>query len=121
MKIALGQLRTSEAALAKLSQEALPIMISYKLTKFLKAASKELAELEANRDKLVRQFGVEDSEQGRISVPQEKLEDFMKELEPLLLHEVDFEFEKIQAGTLPDTVKISPSDLILLEPFIQFE
>ncbi len=120
MKITLGKLKTSEPALAKLSNSSLPYNLAYRFSKMLKIVSTELTELEELRKKLVEKYGADNGE-GNLAVTNENLDNFIQELNPLLLEEVDLPFEKIKASLLPDTISITPIEVAQLEDFINFE
>ena len=99
MKITLGELRDSRKALDVLF-------------------NKELKDLEDFRLKLIKKYGEQDKDKNAFSVKDDKQADFYAEFGKLLDTEVDIKFSKIPITELGD-IKITPSQLALLDPFIK--
>lgn len=116
MKLKLGELVQAKDGLVQLSQKELPIKSAYKISRILKAASSELENYEEQRTKLIKKLGKEEG--GNISVPPEKKEEFIKELEGLLEVEVDINAEKIDVKEFGN-ISISPGVLVKLDPFFE--
>jgi hypothetical protein len=116
MKLTLGQLKNSEAALVALSNCTLPINIAYRISKALKVIASELTNLEETRQKLVQKYGVEN--EGSVVVTEENLNMFVEELNPLLQEEIEIPLEPIKVESLPESVNLSPIQLSQLSFFI---
>jgi hypothetical protein len=116
MKISLGKLKNSEEALTALSNCPLPIVLSYKISKALKVIASELTLLEESRKSLVQKYGV--VEGNDVIVSKENIDAFMKELNPLLMEEVDIPIEPIPIGSLPDNLSLTPIQISQLSYFI---
>jgi hypothetical protein len=117
MTVTVATLKNAEPGLIKLSNSALPINIAFRVSKVLKSIAKELALFEESRMKLVKKYGVTNEETSEISVSEENMEAFFKEISELLEEEVELSFNKIDINSIPDSVTLSPNEVSALEPF----
>jgi len=99
--LTLSELKGMEQPLTKLLEQQLPVKAGFKLSKILKEFSKELGELEDQRQKLIRQYGETVENQITITDP-EKLEKFHSEFGELLKEEITFEYTPINIDLLGD-------------------
>ena len=118
MKITLGELRDSRKALDVLFNKELEITTAFKLSKLLKVVDKELKDLEDFRLKLIKKYGEQDKDKNAFSVKDNKQADFYAEFGKLLDTTVDITFTKIPISDIGD-IKITPRQLLLLDPFIK--
>ena len=118
MKITLGDLRDAKKALDILFNKELDITMAFKLSKLLKTVDRELKDLEEFRLKLVQKYGEQDKKSRAFTVTEEKQVDFYAEFGKLLDSEISINFTKIPVKEL-DGMKITPSQIALLEPFIK--
>jgi hypothetical protein len=121
MTLTVANLKNAEPGLIKISNSALPINIAFRVSKVLKTIAQELAAFEESRLVLVKKYGVTNEETGDVSVSEENMEVFFKEIDVLLQEEVELSFNKIDVATLPDSVTLSPNDVVALEPFFNLE
>ena len=121
MKITIGQLKLSEESLVKFSKQDIPVQMAFQLSRLIRKIVPELQSLEEARQTLVHKFGEVDLESGQTTVPQSKISEFTQEIKPILDTEVEMPFDKIPFSKIPETVLLSSSDLIALEPFIDHE
>lgn len=121
MKIILGQLKVSEPAFATLANSRLPASISYQVAKMLKAVSSELTLLEEQRIASVKKFGVSDPTTQEIAVSAENASAFSAEMNALISMEIDLPFEKINLVEHLGNIELKPAEIVLLEPFFDFE
>jgi len=102
--LTLTELKSMEQPLTKLLEEKLPAKVGFKLSKVLKDFSKELSELETQREKLIREYGELSEESNQISITSpEKLESFHKEFGDLLKEEITFDYNPISIDLLDNT------------------
>jgi len=120
MRVTLGQIKIAESALMNLSNQALPIQTSYKISRVIKQVVSEIADLEKHRIILVEQYGTQDVDTTTITVAPENIREFTEAIRPLLETEINLNFDKMSIKDIPDTVLISSADIIALEPFIDF-
>ena len=120
MKVTVGQLKLSEPALLKLSQQDLPIGIAFKIARLVKQIAPELMTLEETRQKLVAKWGTPDESTGQTTVLGESIEKFTSEIKPVLDTEITIDFEKIPFNTIPEKVELNASDVIALDPFLDY-
>lgn len=121
MKISLGQIKLSEQALVRLSNEALPIQIAFQVSRLIRQLGPELQNLENQRLKLVHKYGQTDTDSGQTTVPPENIPQFTEEMTPLLDTLIQIDFEKIPLSKFPEEVKLSSTDLLALEAFLEYK
>lgn len=119
MKILLGDLKKAEPALAKVLDAEMPFKTAYRLKKLASQVAAELMHVEKERGELVKKHGTKNA-QGAISVPKENLDAFMIEWNMVLDTDVEFNADLIPLAAL-EMVPVSPSDLMVLEPFLEVE
>ena len=113
MKFALGEIRGMKDPLVSLIDKEIPIKAAWKLNRLVKGFDKELGEIEEFRISLVQKLG-EAGEDGNVSVPQEKMEQFVTEFNELLNQEVAIEYEAIDIDVFGD-VTVAAKDMMVLE------
>lgn len=119
-EVQLSELKQIEPSLNKLVQMQLPVKISYRLSKVLKKISQELNTLEETRQTLVKKLGVLNEDTQQIEVPQDRVQDFVKEMEEVLSESYELEFIPIDIEEITN-VTLSPADVINLEMFFEAE
>ena len=120
MKVTIGQLKLSESALLKLSKQDLPILLSFQLGRLIKQISPDLISLEETRLKLVQKYGTPDSESGQTTVLGDAIQKFTEELNPILDTEIQIDFQKIPISSIPEKVELNTSDVMALDPFLEY-
>lgn len=125
MKLTNQALLNSIPTLQKLSQEQLPIKISYTISKNIKAIEEELKIYEEERQKLIKKYAELDKEgkpkvndNGIYIIKQENQLDFNKEVLELLNIETDINISKIDLNAL-EGLKISPLELTSVDFLIK--
>jgi hypothetical protein len=107
--------------LQKLSQEALPIKVAYRLTKLIKMVEKEVKMIEEFRVQLLERYCIRNEdgspviEEGHYAV--QDIGEFQAALNDLGESEAEIDFQPLKLEDLGD-IKIAPSDLFALEKFI---
>lgn len=116
IKTKIKTILNAREAVQRLAQQTLPVAVSYRVTKLINAMNAEIAVYDAERIKLCERFGkLNDS---KTSYTIEKGEEFNGELSSLLDFDVELDVQKIN---LPETLSITPADLITLDDFIKIE
>ena len=105
-------------AFTKLSAIELPLKTSYKLAKLIRQVNDELVLFDEQRLKLCKKYGAYITEENSYSIPPDKMPEFSNEYSELLSVEVNLNFEKV---TLPETLNITPADILNLSDFIEIE
>lgn len=113
MKFALGEIRGMKDPLSNLVEKEIPIRAAWKLNRLIKTFDKELGEIEEFRVKLVQKLG-ESKEEGDIQVPDDKMDQFIKEFNELLNNEIETDFEPIDVDIFGD-ISISAKDMMVLD------
>lgn len=119
MKFTINQLKASEEVLISLSKEKFPIVVAYRLSKFLKVAGDELNKFDTKRSALIEKYGTVSAE-GVARVTPENMDKFKDEIEPILKEEVDIPFVKLQFEDLKN-VELTPTQAALLEYFVDIQ
>lgn len=110
--LTLSELKGMEQPLTKLLEQQISVKAGFKLSKILKDFSKELGELEDQRQKLIRQYGETVDNQITITDPK-KLEKFHEEFGELLKEEIAFEYDPISIDLLGD-VNLTVAEVTVL-------
>ncbi len=100
-------------AIQKLLDLRLPSKTSFKIQRSLRPILSELETFENERKALIQRFAQPDDD-GRLQIPPDKMDEFLKEMNDLLDVEIDLSVSKISIEELGDT-EMSVRDLLLLE------
>jgi hypothetical protein len=115
MKTTLKDIWLSQRVLGKLSKVTpLPIKTSYWLGIRTKKLMKEIEEIESKRLELVRKYGVLESGTKNMSVPEDRMNEFVKEFNDLLATEVELDIQKFNISDFEGNSTISGEDMVLL-------
>lgn len=125
IKLKLNELLNATDALQTLSKKSLQARPAFQVVRLLKAADKEIQEFNEIRVKVVNQYGDKDEngelitdENGNCHIAPEHINEFNKELNDLLNTEIEINANMLSLGDLEE-LEFTPSDLALLEPFIE--
>lgn len=113
MKFQLGEIRNMKEPLGTLMEKEIPIKAAWKLNRLIKNFDKELGDIEGFRVDLIKKLGKETPE-GDISVPNEKMEEFVNGFNELLMTEVEVEFEPIDVNVFGD-IQMSSRDMMAMD------
>jgi hypothetical protein len=118
MKVNLRDLRAAQPAFQKLMNLDLPIKIAFKLSRIAKAVNDVYQDIERQREALVRKHGAE-AEHGSFAVKPENIAVFTKELDDFLNEGIEVDIEPVSLDTIVEVedIKMSPLELLTLEPF----
>jgi len=120
MKILLSELiQASRVFNTKVFNIPMEFKLSYRLIKLTKKINSEVTDFEKARNELIKKYGKTD-EKGITSVPKDKIEEFSKELEPVLAEELKMDISLIPYNLLEKSkIELSANDLIAIEKFIE--
>ena len=125
--IKMSDLLNSTEILQKLSQKDFKAKLAWSIARLLKEAEKEIQQFNDTRMNLIKKYGERDEagdlitdEKGNCKIQQDVVQQFTDELNELVNTEIEINANKIDIELLEDT-EFTPSDMSLLEPFINME
>lgn len=113
MKIKLKKIYECGTALNSIGQLDFEVKTAYWIGRNADILFREIQQIEKQRIALVKKYGIED-EKKRVKVPEEKVEDFKKELDSLLDTEIKVDIKPISISSLGDRT-MKPADLVALD------
>ena len=116
MKLTLKKLISVKPSMKKLLNQDLPIKISYNLSKLISELNEEYTLFEEKKQLLFIKYGEE--KENKISIKQENVKTFTKDIGDLLDIEVEIEVTKVKLNDLGD-IKLSPLDMLNLDILIE--
>jgi len=116
----LGTLAAAAPALGRLAAQALPITAAYRVAKLTKLAGVEIDHFTDLRNAMIKELGEEHpSDAGPVvQVKPEHVATFTARLTELAGVEVTLAWTPIDLASLPDTITLSPADLLALGPLV---
>jgi hypothetical protein len=114
MKLQLFKLVDSEKALNALMTQPLPAVTSFRLIDLLKQVKGKLDSYNEARNKLIVKYSPPPGEDGTVQVPSSAMPDFMAELQPMVMEEIELTFTPIKIDEIKDC-KMSTVDMAVLE------
>lgn len=127
IKVKISDLVNSTETLQKLSQEKFKAKLAWSIARLLKAAEAEIQQFNDTRMNLIRKYGEKDEqgelitdEKGNCKIITESLEQFSNELNELINTEVEINANPLDIELLDD-LDFTPSDMAVLEPFMNME
>lgn len=119
MKLRFSQIRVAQMSIPKLLQKELSdAKAAYWIQKNARKLESEIIEIEKDRIKLVKTYGVFDAKANKWDVPDNKRVEFDRKFEELMNTEVDVEIIPISLDSLKDA-KLSPMDMSSIEFMIK--
>ena len=115
MKILIRELIQAKPSLIKVLSADLPVKVSYRLSKGIKALNRELEDYEEKRVAILKKYSTE--KEGQWEVDKDKLPDFTKEMTELMNIEIDINAEPVNLSLIQE-IKVSALDLENLAKFI---
>ena len=127
IKVKISELLNSTEALQKLAGADLKAKLAWQTAKLLKGADAEIQSFNETRMNLIKKYGEKDDngdlitdEKGNCKIIAESVEEFSTELNELINSEVELSGNKLRIDDL-DGMNFTPSEMSVLEPFIEFE
>lgn len=125
--ITINDLINSTETLQKLSQKDFKAKLAWSIARLLKAAEVEIQSFNDTRMSLIKKYGEKDEQgelitddKGNCKIENDKVEAFTGELNELLNSEIEINANKIDFNLL-ENIDFTPSDMAILEPFVNFE
>lgn len=104
-----------QPAIQRLIEMDLPAQKAYELVKVAKIIDRELQAFNETRNKLIEKYG-EKTEDGNTKVKDENIEQFSKDIQEIIVNEIDVPEFKISISDLSE--KIDAKTLLVLDDFI---
>ena len=127
IKIKMSELLNCTEPLQKLASKELKARLALQIARLLKEAEKEIQNFNDVRMNLINKYGEKDAEgqlltddKGNCKILPSDISTFTKELNELVETEVEINANKLNLDTL-DNLDFTPSDMAVLEPFIDME
>ena len=114
MQITLKRLEAAYPVLERLSRQQMPAQVSFRLARLQQAIAPDVQQLEAERVKLVKEYG-QQLENGDWQVEAERVPEFTREYQQLLATEVAVAVSPIPITALPDSLQLSPMEMLALD------
>ena len=126
IEITISEILGSEAALSMLSAQKLPASAAFKIARLIKAIREEMTTINESRVEIANRYGEHDEsgklkidpDKGSVSIPQEKLNDFVREMEELLMQKISLNASPIPVSTL-DNTEMTPQEAEQIYPFLE--
>ncbi|MFA5558830.1 MAG: hypothetical protein WDA59_05145 [Methanofastidiosum sp.] len=115
--------------LTTIGNKDMPMKVSYKISKLLKVLSKEFANYDLNRNKLIDKYADKDSEgnvkrddNGQIHISNKKFrESFLKEHNELMDVDVELDYKPIFKLSELENLTLTVNEISALQEFIEEE
>lgn len=127
INVKISDLLNSTEALQKLAGTDLKAKLAWQVARLLKAAEAELQSFNEARTNLIKKYGEKDEngelitdENGNCKITPNFIDTFSNELNELIDSEVEISANKISINDL-DNTNFTPSEMTVLEEFIDFE
>lgn len=106
MKVSLRKIRAADAVLKEISDLDLDAAPAFKIADLVMAAAPRMQAFEAQFAKHLQKYGrAIKGKPGAFDVPQAKVADFLKQVDPLLDTEIEINVEQVSLSELPPTIK----------------
>ena len=119
MNITISEILNAKPVLEKLVDKEISIKTAYRLSRVIKELNGELQTFEEQRQKLVHKYGTQkkDAPEGSITVTEENMGEFQKELSELLTAELNLNCTPMDIDEFDD-VKLTTSEILLIDSFL---
>ena len=124
--VKISDLLNSTETLQKLAKQDFKAKLAWSIARLLKAAEVEIQSFNETRMNLINKYGEKDEngelitdENNNCKINPDRMSEFNKELNDLLDMLVEINANKINMELLED-IDFTPSDMAVLEPFIDF-
>ena len=102
---------------AEINQNKMAVSTAYKLIRNKKKLETEYYNIIEMRDSIVRSYG-EPDEEGKVTIPKDKIEEANKKLYDLQMIEYDIDLQPINLSEL-ENLEVSLSTIEILDPIIE--
>lgn len=118
MKATLAQMVNSVDTIKKLTKAELPIKLAFRFISLTKQIDEKLKVFEEARIELIKKYGTP-TDDGGIRVDRENVPAFNQEYSSLLEEEVELDIQKIALDAFPDSLTLTPTELVQIEWLIE--
>lgn len=125
--VKIENLLNSVETLQKLAQKDFKAKLAWQVSRLLKSAEAEIQAFNETRMNLIRKYGEKNEngdlitdDNGNCKILPENIETFTNELNELIASEVEINANKLDINLFGD-IDFTPSDMALLEPFIDID
>ena len=115
IEVTLAELNSVVEGLNKLVETPMPAKYAFRFGKVAKQLQGELQELQQQRNELYKKYG-EQQENGSLTIPPAKVNDFYGEVEELLKESVNVNFEPMPLSAIGDS-EVSIATMAWLDKF----
>ena len=116
IKTKIKSIVNAREAMQRLAQQTLPIAVSYRVTKLIRAIDSELAVYDKERIRLCEKYGKLNESKTSYNIL--KGAEFNEEHSLLLDFDIELDAQKVK---LPETLNITPADLLCMSEFVEIE
>ena len=127
INVTINDLLNSVEALQKLSKMDFKAKLAWQVARLLKAAESEIQSFNETRMTYIRKYGEKDEngelitdEQGNCKIEPANASKFTEELNELINSEVELNASKLDFAQM-ENLMFTPSEMAVLDPFIEFE
>ena len=127
IKVKLSDLVNSVETLQKLAQKDFKAKLAWSIARLLKSAETEIQSFNEARLNLIKKYGEKDEngelitdDKGNCKISTESVNNFTDELNELMNTEVEINANKIDMVLLED-IEFTPSDMAVLEPYVNMD
>jgi len=109
LTLTVEQLIAADSALVRLQETALPAPVAFKIGRIIREARRERVTAEETRQALALKYGQAEDD-GSVTIPQERIAEFVEELRPFLQTEVTLAAAPICLADLGDA-PVTPGEI----------
>jgi hypothetical protein len=119
LKMPVGQALNAHTALQKMLAAQFPAKQAFAISRNIArlGACPDVPACEAARLAAIRNFGVPLPDGAGMTVPPERMAEFLAEFQPIAVAEIELDITPIPVAVLERAPDMSPSDMMALEPF----
>ena len=122
MELTIQEILQMKDVLQKILDVVLPAKTAFRLGKVAMKMQEELQFFEKTRLSLLEKYGTIDKENNSVSIEdEEKRKQFTEEIQQVLIEKINIDFTPIKISDLGDDLKISASEIMILEKIIEEE
>lgn len=119
MKLTIKQVIEAAPVLKKITSFSMPAKASYNIMRNMRKIEQEIKPFEESRLQLVHKYGKE-TEPGKVTVAEENLEAFYKDVASLLDEEIEVDIRPVKIDQLNE-VKLTPNEMQFIDFIIDKE
>ena len=125
--VTLNDIFNAIPTLREISIKEFPGSVTFRIARLIRELDKEIQLFENEREKIAQKYGEKDEngflvvlENNTVKVPDEKIQECNEELQALFKTQIEINANKIPVEVF-DTIEMTPTQAINLEPIIDFD